>query len=111
MKKKAAKTLLAALLAFAVILPVQAEDDFSDITYWTELCTKDQSLDRAQRQSCNAFMEYMQDQSSVLSERVKEIDAKKAEISSNILVYARKVSEYQTQADAMTAEINNLTAA
>ncbi|MBR2846065.1 MAG: peptidoglycan DD-metalloendopeptidase family protein [Solobacterium sp.] len=110
MKKKAAKTLLAALLAFAVILPVQAEDDFSDITYWTELCTKDQSLDRAQRQSCNAFMEYMQDQSSVLSERVKEIDAKKAEISSNILVYARKVSEYQTQADAMTVEINNLTA-
>ena len=97
-------------MAFAVILPVQAEEDFSDVTYWTELCTKDQSLNREQRQSCNAFMEYMRDQSSVLSERVKEIDAKKAEISSNILVYARKVSEYQSQADAMTVEINNLTA-
>ena len=110
--RKAGKLLLACLFVFSVILPAYAEEeetpDYSDTVYWSELCTKEMNLSVQQRRACTAFMSYMENESSSLSQKIKEIDAKKAEIASNILVYAQQVREYQAQADAMNVEIAEL---
>jgi len=109
MKQKAFKAFLAFVMCWGIMTPVRAEDpDFSDTTYWTNLCLYSSTMSYAERSSCTAFMEYMETQSTQMSQRVKEINSKTAEIAANIAEYAKQVRDYQTQADAMSADIDAL---
>lgn len=76
------------------LLPIQAEEDFSNTGYWNQKCTSSQTLSAADKASCEAYMEYMKEQNEVLQQQLNEIDSKKNEISSNIDNYASQINSY-----------------
>lgn len=90
--------LLSIMLAVSV-LPVRADDDYSDTTYWTNLCTSG-NLTSAEKTSCQGFVDYMSSQSDSLSASIADIDSQKEQIAANIEEYAAKISDYQTQIDS-----------
>ena len=98
--------LLSIMLAVSV-LPVRADDDYSDTTYWTNLCTSG-NLNSAEKTSCQGFVDYMSSQSDSLSASIADIDSQKEQIAANIEEYAAKISDYQAQIDDLNAQINSL---
>jgi len=104
------------LCVFSVSAKAEGEDtdtstseelDFSDSTYWSDLCTSS-DLTTEQKSQCSAYMQYISNQSSSLSEAIQEIEAQRDEIAEKILEYGAKVQEYQAQADALNVEIADL---
>ncbi len=83
-------------------------EDYSDTAYWTALCTSGETLTAKQKNQCMAFMQAQTDVTSDLNARIKNIEAKRAEIAQNILVYASQVREYQAQAASLNGEIADL---
>lgn len=114
MIRKLTKVLLSCVLtlSFGIQAKAEGEDDgsaldFSDSTYWNNLCTgSDLSTD--DKSNCTAYMQYISNQSSSLSEAIKDIEAQREEIAEKIVEYAAQVQNYQAQADALNTEIADL---
>ena len=86
-------------LLVGMFTPVTAEDDFSDTTYWTNLCTGagGVSLTIAQKKSCAAFMNYMKSQSKDLEKALEDVDAKMKDAAAELARLGREVQNYQAQ--------------
>lgn len=100
------------LVCFLVIPQYQkevyAEEDFSDVKYWTDLCTGSLPLTQEEKDSCSRFMNHMSSQSASLKTRMQEIEAERSKIAADISFYGKQISEYQSQADALNGEIATL---
>ncbi len=107
MKKKIAVVLTGFLLPFST-LTANADEDYSDTTYWTNLCTNTSSLTAAQQQSCNAYLAYVQNNNVELQSKISEIDSTKEELEENIEYYGTLVSQYNSQIDQMNSMIEDL---
>ena len=87
--------------------PVEAED-YSDTSYWTDLCTNSTDLNDSQVKSCEGFKEYMSSQSSDLKDKLAAIDAKREEISANISTYLEKISDYKAEIEDLKSQMDEL---
>ena len=95
----------------AVVMPVHAEgEDFTDTSYWNNLCTNTSSLTEEQQASCTAYMNYMASQNASLQQRINDIDAQKDDINNNIAYYASQISSYNTQIEDLNYMILDLNA-
>lgn len=101
-------TLAAACIAVTGYFPitVYADEDYSDTSYWTELCTG--TISAENKESCSAFLEYMSSQSDSLEESIASIDSQREDIAANIETYVALIEEYQTEIDSLTTQINDL---
>lgn len=117
MIKRLLKGALSCLLVLSMGFPcvlAEGEDttyqgyDFSDTGYWTSLCTGKDILTSEQKASCSAFMNYMSSRSTELQQRIKEIEAERAQAEKDVLAYAAQVADYQSQADALNGQIADL---
>ena len=97
-----------AILACAMPVKVQADEDFSDTTYWTERCTNISNLRGSDKQNCEIFLQKMAEQSDTLSAQLNEIDSQRSEIAANIEEYETKIEEYQNQIDDLRVQIDDL---
>ena len=107
--KKLTRIALSLVLCTCTFLPyhVQADDeyDFSDRSYWTDLCTGQHHLTDDQKKACTAYMNYVGSQSSDLNQRLKDIESQRSEVMQNLSYYGQQVAGYQAQANALNAEI------
>lgn len=94
--KKILSISLGIVLLLTNLLYVKAEEDFSNTSYWNQLCTNTTTLNEEEKASCQAYMEYMQKQNTQLQQQISDIDSKKSEISENIASYAAKITSYDT---------------
>lgn len=99
---------LAAAMMIYTAVPVTAEPDYSDTEYWTEKCTGTGISDYEDYEACEAYREYVADQSEHLSERLAEVDAEREQIAANIKEYGGKIEEYQKEADKLNGDISAL---
>ena len=105
------RILAALILCIGIFTPytaIQAEDDFSDTTYWTNLCTGADgggALSAAQKQSCTAFMRYIASQSDSLKDEMDKLDAQKEDIARDLAKYGQEIQNYQSQVAALNTEI------
>ena len=90
------------------ILTLYAEEDFSNTSYWNNLCTNSSSLSKEEQASCQAYIAHMKETNSSLQQELDSIDAKKEEISGNINVYASQVNTYNTQIASLNEMIDDL---
>lgn len=82
--------------------------DFSDVSYWTDLCTGSVPLSDNEKASCAAFMTQMSESSKDLKDRIAEIEAERSKIAEDISYYGQLVQGYQADADALNGEIATL---
>ncbi len=102
--KRAIRAFLALVLAMCCLtVRPKAEPDYTDTGYWSKKCANYQSLSEADVTACKAYVQYQISQNNT---KLKEIEGKRSEISSNIQKYAAQVAEYQAQADEKQTEIN-----
>ncbi|MBR2825668.1 MAG: CHAP domain-containing protein [Solobacterium sp.] len=92
MKKRILSILFVSIVGIH-LLPVQAEEDFSNTSYWNQKCTS-YDLSENDKASCEAYMVYMKEQNTVLQQQLDAIDSKKNEISENIDDYASKINSF-----------------
>ena len=95
-------------LSFHLYVPAAEQPDYSDVSYWSSLCSGVLPLTEAEKKSCSAYMNYMSEQSEDLNQKLQEIEDQRAEIAENIQYYAAQVQVYQAQADALNGEIYSL---
>ncbi len=95
------------VLTLFPVLKIEAEDDYSDTTYWTNLCTSG-SLSSSEQSSCQAFLEYMSAQSDSLESTISSIDSQREDIAANIEEYVQLIGDYQAEIDDLTVQINTL---
>ena len=105
--------LTALSLAAAMPLRVSAEgdssgNDYTNTSYWNNLCTNTSSLSAADQQRCTAYMQYMQSQNSSLQAQIDTINSQKDTLSTNITELSSQISSYNTQISSMNAMINDL---
>ncbi len=102
--------ILAAVLVASLITPIQvhAAEDYSDTAYWSELCTNSSSLSEKDIERCKGYRDFASSQSDSLKEKLKNIDAKRAEISKNIDTYVEKIKTYETEINEMNVQIDKL---
>ena len=88
--KKIINILLAMILfiSAAALRPIQAEPDYSDTTYWNNRCTGKTQLSATDREACQGYSAYLQQQNNSLGNQLKDIEAKRQEVSANIEYYA-----------------------
>ncbi|MBR3346804.1 MAG: CHAP domain-containing protein [Solobacterium sp.] len=106
-------TACAAVFIFlsAGIPSVHAEEpDFSDTSYWNNLCTGSSDLSEEEEKNCNAYMSYMQSKNQELQQKIAEIDARKQEISANITSYNQQIEGFNAQINGINSMINDLNA-
>ena len=106
-------TACAAVFIFlsAGIPSVHAEEpDFSDTSYWNNLCTGSSDLSEEDEKNCNAYMSYMQSKNQELQQKIAEIDARKQEISANITSYNQQIEGFNAQINGINSMINDLNA-
>ncbi len=96
------------ILLMNLFIPVQADEDYSDSTYWINLCTKSDTLDSDDVERCEAYRDYVSSQSSDLKAQLEEIDALREEIAANIEEYIQKIADYQQQIDDLNSQIEEL---
>lgn len=99
-------SLIMAITVFATLTPIQAEPDYTDTTYWNNRCTGKTQMSAADKEACLGYSKYLQQQNNSLGQQLKDIEAKRAEVSANIEKYAQQISEYQVQIDAKQVEID-----
>ncbi len=110
MKKLRGWKLVFALALAIGVVPVQnieADEDYSDTTYWTNLCTSG-SLSSAEQSACQGFITYMSAQSESLESTISNIDSQRSDIAANIEQYVQMIADYQTQIDDLTVQIDTL---
>jgi peptidoglycan hydrolase CwlO-like protein len=105
--RKAAALMIAVMMT-VFCLPVHAEDDFSDTSYWNTLCTNTNTLNEEQQASCAAYMSYMAESNAALKEQIAAIDARKDEINANIASYAENIGDYDSQISGLNGMIEDL---
>ncbi|MCI6273028.1 MAG: peptidoglycan DD-metalloendopeptidase family protein [Erysipelotrichaceae bacterium] len=107
---KTLKIFIVAILCLVCITHTNAEDDFSSNgDYYSKLCSQSSANLTAEEQSkCNAYIQYMSNQSSELRTRLKEIDEKREEIANNLQVYAAKIKGYDKQIAELRVQIDEL---
>ena len=88
--------------------PVIDAEDYSDIQYWTKLCTSSNGISSSDKDACTGFYEYMKGQSSSLKENISAIDSQREEIANNIEQYALMIKDYQAQIDDLKVQIDDL---
>lgn len=95
MRKFFLYTLVAFLfVAFLTPGPVLAEEDYSDTTYWNNLCVNSVESAQANQDACAAYRTYLSSQSSSLKDKLSEIE--------------QSISSQQTTIDELTASIANV---
>ena len=106
------KKLILSVLVLGLFLhsskTIEAEEDFSNTTYWTDLCTGSLPLTAEEKGKCQEFMNYMSSQSTTLKDRIAEIDSQREAISQDIAYYGQLVRNYQADADALNGQIADL---
>ena len=77
MKKQRILSAAAAAVICLSLAPakVQADEDYSDTSYWTKQCTDTSNLNGGMKSSCQAFYNYISSQSDSLNTKLKDIDA------------------------------------
>lgn len=90
------------------IKPVLAEEDFSDTSYWNQLCTNTSSLSQEEQASCQAYIQHMREANASLQEEMNTIDQKKSEIIENINAYASQIGTYNATISSLNDMINDL---
>lgn len=110
MKFKRYGALLAAAAVTACLFPVQAkaDEDYSDINYWTTKCSNVSSLTSDETNACQAFLQYAATQSSTLKDQLLAIDAQRSDVQTNIDDYQAKIADYQSQIDTLNSQISDL---
>lgn len=90
-------------------LSVEAEQpDYSDRDYWTSACTNTDNLNGSLKDSCQAFVVYLSNQSSSLKEKIASIDAKQSEVSDDIETVKAEIEQYQSEIASINADIEDL---
>ncbi|MBQ9328711.1 MAG: peptidoglycan DD-metalloendopeptidase family protein [Solobacterium sp.] len=82
--------------------------DYSDTEYWTSICTGSGELTSQTKSQCMAFMQASSNQSTVLSQKIKDIESQREAIANDILYYAGLVQQYQADAAALNGEIADI---
>lgn len=88
----------------------QAEEDYSNTEYWSEVCKKATSDNQ---DSCKAYAKYLESQKSSAQEELKNIEAQRDEIAKNLEKYDEQlkqlqseITELETKIDSKQAEID-----
>ncbi len=114
MKRSSIICMLLAVSALSLHLnppAVHAEEpDFSDTSYWNQLCTGTEDLSEEEEKNCSAYMSYMQSQNQELQEKIAEIDSRKQEINASISSYNAKIEGMNAQIAGINSMINDLNA-
>ncbi len=108
MIKKLTQIVVLICLLCNTTLLLNAEEDYSNTSYWNNLCTNTSSLSESEKASCAAYMEYMKTQNQTLQKQLDEIDSKKSEISENIDTYAAQISSYNYAIDSLNEMMHDL---
>ena len=112
MKKQRILSAAAAAVICLSLAPakVQADEDYSDTSYWTKQCTDTSNLNGGMKSSCQAFYNYISSQSDSLNAKLKDIDAQRSTISANIDEYTAKIADYQNQINDLNSQIDTVQA-
>ena len=92
-------------------LPLSAEaeqPDYSDRDYWISACTNTDNLNGSLKDSCQAFVVYLSNQTSSLKEKIASIDARQAEVSDDIETVKAEIEQYQSEIASINADIEDL---
>ena len=107
--KRSAEGILAGVLLFSMSAPVHAEgEDFSDTSYWMNLCTGGSDLSPDEKTSCREFLQYQSESSTSLQNQVSQLEDDIAQASEDIEAYAAKAQYYQEQAATLNDDIADL---
>ena len=84
---------------------VSDEDFKNDPGYYENLCTNNNGLTDDQKAVCEAYRNYLNNESAKMQDYLKELESKIDEIAANINYYADLIKDYQSQIDALDVEI------
>lgn len=99
-------TALAITLAFPLNVKADDDTDYSNTTYWNTKCTG--TVAAADKDSCNAYLEYMKSQNSDLQAQIDSINASKSTLTTNINELSTQISDYNKQISALNGMIDDL---
>ena len=105
--EKLTAVLLACFLCSAV-LPVHAENDYSDTSKWTQKCSDLTKLNENDKNACAGYMQYMSSRSADLKKQLSQIDQKRSDVSTSLEQATKKISDYQKQIKDLTDQVNQL---
>ena len=104
-------SLILCMVLVMTCLPLSAEaeqPDYSDRDYWISACTNTDNLNGSLKDSCQAFVVYLSNQSSSLKEKIASIDARQAEVSDDIETVKAEIEQYQSEIASINADIEDL---
>ena len=78
---------------------VSDEDFKNDPGYYENLCTNNNGLTDDQKAVCEAYRNYLNNESAKMQDYLKELESKIDEIAANINYYADLIKDYQSQID------------
>ncbi|MCH4207230.1 MAG: CHAP domain-containing protein [Solobacterium sp.] len=99
-------TALAITLAFPLNVKADDDTDYSNTTYWNTKCTG--TVAAADKDSCNAYLEYMKSQNSNLQSQIDSINASKSTLTTNINELSTQISNYNQQISEYNGMIEDL---
>lgn len=102
--KKLIKLMLSSLMILGIVVPVIAEEDFSNSAEWVAKCSRD-DLTAEEKTSCQAFADHYSNSSSGLREELAAIEAEREAISKDIEKYGREIAGYNAKIATLNAEI------
>ncbi len=94
--------------SFPAVYAEGEDPDFSDTSYWNNLCTQTQSLSDADVKNCQAYTKYMQEKNAELQSQIADIDSRREEISAKIADYDQEIQGYNAQIAGITGMIEDL---
>ena len=104
-------SLILCMVLVMTCLPLSAEaeqPDYSDRDYWISACTNTDNLNGSLKDSCQAFVVYLSNQTSSLKEKIASIDARQAEVSDDIETVKAEIEQYQSEIASINADIEDL---
>jgi peptidoglycan hydrolase CwlO-like protein len=104
----------ALILCLLLPLPVQAEgdsssgDDYTNTTYWNNLCKSASTMKAADKQRCDAYVSYTQSQIEGLNDMVSDLNAQIEDAQAQVEANQQKIADNQVKIDETTDTVNSL---
>lgn len=114
MKKYGLFLIPALILCLLLPLPVQAEgdtssgEDYTNTTYWNNLCKSASTMKAADKQRCDAYVSYTQSQIEGLNDMVSDLNAQIEDAQAQVEANKQKIADNQAKIDETTDNINSL---
>lgn len=89
-------------------LPIQAEEQYSNSTYWNEKCLSKEVVDVGDYEACATYRSYMLSQSGALSSTLQQVESNRQRIAQDIASFNDELLQYKDKSNHLKSQIASL---